>query len=159
MAAVVGEEPDRPATLMHGDLCFSNILYNSRAERVRLIDPRGGVEEGAPGIFGDFRYDVAKLAHSIVGRYDLIMTGRYTLTRDLSGGYVLGFPDDAERDWLEDAFAEKVLARLGLEPRVVWAVMITLFLSMLPLHADGPERQTAFVANALRLHRRYFGGA
>ena len=65
----------------------------------------------------------------------------------------------AERDWLEDAFAEKVLARLGLEPRVVWAVMITLFLSMLPLHADGPERQTAFVANALRLHRRYFGGA
>src|SRR5690606_17753461 len=29
MAAVVEQEPDRPATLMHGDLCFSNILYNS----------------------------------------------------------------------------------------------------------------------------------
>ena len=29
--------------------------------------------------------------------------------------------------------------------------MITLFLSMLPLHADRPDRQQAFIGNALRL--------
>jgi len=33
----------------------------------------------------------------------------------------------------------------------VRAVTVSLFLSMIPLHADKPERQKAFVANALRL--------
>ena len=40
--------------------------------------------------------------------------------------------------------------RLG--SAVVWAAMTSLFLSMPPLHADRPDRQQAFVANALRLH-------
>jgi hypothetical protein len=31
-------------------------------------------------------------------------------------------------------------------------VTIGLFLSMLPLHADRPDRQAAFIANALRLY-------
>jgi hypothetical protein len=30
--------------------------------------------------------------------------------------------------------------------------VVLLFISMLPLHADRPERQTAFLANALRLY-------
>jgi hypothetical protein len=35
----------------------------------------------------------------------------------------------------------------------VRAVTTSLFLSMLPLHAERPDRQQAFVANALRLWR------
>ena len=35
----------------------------------------------------------------------------------------------------------------------VRAVTCGLFLSMLPLHADRPDRQRAFIANALRLYR------
>ena len=33
------------------------------------------------------------------------------------------------------------------------AIVVLLFLSMLPLHDDRPERQRAFLANALRLFR------
>jgi hypothetical protein len=34
----------------------------------------------------------------------------------------------------------------------VRAITVGLFLSMLPLHADRPDRQRAFIANALRLY-------
>jgi hypothetical protein len=34
----------------------------------------------------------------------------------------------------------------------VRAVAVCLFLSMLPLHSDRPDRQRAFIANALRLY-------
>jgi len=33
----------------------------------------------------------------------------------------------------------------------ILATMVSLFLSMVPLHADRPDRQRAFIANALRL--------
>jgi hypothetical protein len=35
----------------------------------------------------------------------------------------------------------------------VRATTVSLFLSMPPLHADRPDRQQAFIANALRLWR------
>ena len=41
--------------------------------------------------------------------------------------------------------------------RTVKAITISLFLSMLPLHADRPDRQMAFIANALRLYARFEG--
>jgi len=156
LAEVVAAAPRNAATLMHGDLCFSNIFYNSRVERVRLIDPRGGVEDGAPSVYGDHRYDVAKLAHSIVGRYDQLVCGRALCVRDGELSHVLSFDDDPDKTWLEDAFGDLVIAGEPVRSSVTWAVTITLFLSMLPLHADDPSRQDAFVANALRLYRRFF---
>ena len=65
----------RIACAMHGDFCFSNLLYDSRNRRIKAIDPRGAVD-GAPSLYGDLRYDLAKLGHSIVGRYDQIIAGR-----------------------------------------------------------------------------------
>ena len=56
--------------VVHGDLCLSNILYDLRSRVCKLIDPRGSF--GAAGIYGDPRYDVAKLYHSIYGLYDFI---------------------------------------------------------------------------------------
>jgi hypothetical protein len=158
MAAVVATAPEQAATLMHGDFCFSNIMYNGRAERIRLIDPRGAVRDGHPTIFGDYRYDVAKLAHSIVGRYDLIMAGRcrWSAQSDLSSA--LEFSADAEKDWLEQIWGEMSVGGEKFGSNVTFAAMVTLFLSMLPLHADRPDRQRVFVSNALRLYHRYFGG-
>ena len=43
--------------------------------------------------------------------------------------------------------------RLARQPVLQGDSMTGLFLSMLPLHADRPDRQQAFVANALRLWR------
>lgn len=142
-------ESGRRENVMHGDLCFSNLLYDSRVKRVRALDPRGLVGE-RPGIYGDLRYDLAKLAHSAVGRYDQIIAGRYVAeARD--GDFSLAFEDIAAQPWLEAALADMTVDGVGALSPTVRAAMTGLFLSMIPLHADRPDRQTAFVANALRL--------
>lgn len=53
--------------LIHGDCTFSNMMLRENGEPV-LIDPRGYF--GYTEIFGDIRYDWAKMYYSIVGNYD-----------------------------------------------------------------------------------------
>lgn len=136
-------------SVMHGDFCFSNILYDSRVRRIKAIDPRGLVGD-KPTIYGDLRYDLAKLAHSVVGRYDQIIAGRCRAEAD-GADYSIAFEPIACQPWLQAGLADmRVAGVAGLAPSVQ-AVTVSLFLSMIPLHADKPERQKAFVANALRL--------
>jgi hypothetical protein len=141
----------RRECVMHGDLCFSNLLYDSRVRRVRALDPRGLVGE-RPGIYGDLRYDLAKLAHSAVGRYDQIIAGRFEAAEH-DGDFSLAFEAIAAQPWLEAALGEMTIDGEAALSSTVRAAMTGLFLSMLPLHADRPDRQRAFVANALRLFR------
>lgn len=149
-AAALDLASGRRESVMHGDLCFSNLLYDSRLQRVRALDPRGLVGE-RPGIYGDLRYDLAKLAHSIVGRYDQIVAGRYDVT-EADGDFELTFEEIAAQPWLEAALGDMTVDGVGALSQTVRAAMTGLFLSMLPLHADRPDRQKAFVANALRLY-------
>ena len=142
---------DAPS-VMHGDFCFSNILYSFRRDRVRLIDPRGLTERGEFSLYGDRRYDLAKLMHSIVGRYDLIMAGQHTGGRVGAQAFELSFPAESWRGQIEAIAASLTMGGVRLGSDVVWAAMASLFLSMPPLHADRPDRQGAFIANALRLH-------
>lgn len=163
LAAILDEvvarvTPPEPAMLgvLHGDLCFSNILYDFRSEAVRVIDPRGRDAAGRPALHGDRRYDLAKLRHSVVGRYDLILAGYHRLERE--GPYRLSFALSGPPGLvgLEEPFrAVRLGGRadgVGLDDPAVQAMTVLLFLSMLPLHADDPERQTALLANALRLY-------
>ena len=142
---------DAPS-VMHGDFCFSNILYSFRTDRVRLIDPRGLTERGTFSLLGDRRYDLAKLMHSICGRYDMILTEHYAGGRKGPQAFELSFPKERWRDDLESIAKALSMGGIRLGSRVVWAAMTSLFLSMPPLHADRPDRQVAFIANALRLH-------
>jgi len=143
---------DNAPSVMHGDFCFSNILYDFRTDRIRLIDPRGMTERGEFSLYGDLRYDLAKLMHSLCGRYDMIMVGQYTGGRTAPQTYHLSFPEEGWRLQMEELAKSISLGGVRLGSPVVWAAMISLFLSMPPLHADRPDRQDAFIANALRLH-------
>lgn len=53
--------------LIHGDCTFSNLMLREDGSPV-LIDPRGYF--GYTRLYGDVRYDWAKLYYSIVGNYD-----------------------------------------------------------------------------------------
>ncbi len=139
----------KPARLMHGDFCFSNVLYASRLRRIKVIDPRGSVD-GTPSLWGDPRYDLAKLAHSIIGRYDQIIAGRCRVRRS-GDDHGIDFEPLAAQAWLEDALADLTIDGYGAASGQVKAVMTGLFLSAPPLHADRPDRQQALIANALRL--------
>jgi hypothetical protein len=143
---------DRAPRVMHGDFCFSNILFDSRVQRVRVIDPRGYVEPGTTSIYGDIRYDLAKLSHSIVGRYDQIIAGRFEMPAQDGHHFRIEFEPAPHHRWLETAMAEFEVDGVAANSPSVCAVTVSLFLSMLPLHADRPDRQNAFIANALRLY-------
>jgi len=149
LAGAIDLESGRPETVMHGDFCFSNILYSGRLRRIKVIDPRGSVH-GAPSLWGDTRYDLAKFAHSIVGRYDQIIAGRHRVSQ-AGVDFGLEFEPLPAQAWLEEAWADVTVDGLSGASMQVRAVMAGLFLSALPLHADRPDRQQAFIANALRL--------
>lgn len=145
------QDTTEPSTIMHGDFCFSNILYNSRNNRISVIDPRGYVTNGKHDIHGDIRYDIAKFCHSIYGLYDLIIAGRYQLTQQNMYSFSLDFPPSNQRIWLQKQFSELTIAGVSPSSPEIGAMTASLFVSMLPLHADRPDRQIAFIANALRL--------
>ena len=150
LGGAIDLDSGRPETVMHGDFCFSNILYSGRLRRIKVIDPRGSVS-GPPSLWGDTRYDLAKFAHSIIGRYDQIIAGRYRV-RQTDRDYGLEFEPLPAQAWLEDAWADVAIDGLGGASPEIRAIMTGLFLSAPPLHADRPDRQQAFIANALRLY-------
>jgi hypothetical protein len=133
--------------VMHGDFCFSNILYDHRAAAVKVIDPRGGVD-----LYGDPRYDVAKLHHSVIGLYDFLIAGRYWISGDDQARFAIEFPVEPAHEDVQHLFVERAFGGSwrGQDPAIL-AISVLLFLAMLPLHADVPARQRAFIANALRL--------
>ena len=71
-------------------------------------------------------------------------------------GYRLSISFEAtpQQVWLERLFEDRMVDGSGADRREVQAVTVSLFLSMLPLHAERPDRQRAFIANALRLFGR-----
>jgi len=148
--AVPPAEP-RHLGLSHGDFCFSNLLWDARSGLVQAIDPRGTDAAGEAFAFGDIRYDLGKLGHSALGRYDFIVAGYRALRRHGPLHFDLDLPRgpavaEAEEEFLATRFAGMTPAEAAAP-----AIGVLLFLSMLPLHADDPERQLAFLANAMRL--------
>ena len=136
---------------IHGDFCFSNIMYDFRTNSIKLIDPRGIVHDGRASIFGDVRYDLAKYYHSIVGFYDLIVAGRYTLIEEGVNAFKFDISCDEDQLSIRDAFLEsKVANKYGR--REVYILMILLFISMIPLHTEDENRQLALLLNAYRLY-------
>jgi len=142
--------PPRPGWL-HGDLCFSNLLYDSRTAALKMIDPRGLDAHDRPATRGDLRYDAAKLLHSVLGGYDHVLAGRCRLAVHGPLAFDLALhwdePAEAVQAWVRAQFRP-----LGLPTAALMPLVVLLFLSMLPLHQDQPRRQQALLANALRLY-------
>jgi hypothetical protein len=114
---------------------------------MKLIDPRG--VDTAEDLFTDRYYDIAKLSHSILGGYDYINNGLFTISvaRDLR--LVL---DVEQRDQSEEQnlFRQK-LAEHDFDERLTRLYEASLFLSMLPLHADVPSKVAALALTADRI--------
>jgi hypothetical protein len=138
-------------TPIHGDFCFSNLLYDCKVRLVKMIDPRG--EFGVPGIFGDRRYDLAKLAHSYAGGYDFIVADQFSVEVGAEGGLSLCVQASDYCSRVRSIFEAVLLPDVALRGQVN-ALQALLFLSMLPLHADKPRRQLAMLTTGLDLYAR-----
>lgn len=137
--------------ISHGDLCFSNILFDSRMSSLKIIDPRGldGFEQ--PSLFGNLVYDYAKLTHSMIGLYDHILSNRYLLEIREPAHFQFSIPIEATTQAIQTSFLRDFTLN-GIPPLQVLPLTALLFFSMLPLHPEDKHRQMALLANGCRLY-------
>ena len=141
-------------TVIHGDLCLSNILYDLRSRICKLVDPRGNF--GDSGIYGDQRYDVAKLYHSVYGLYDFITNDLFKIA--VNGHQVtLDIRSSPRHQQIRERF-ERVFFQ-GFDRREVLLITALLFASMPALHYDAPQRQCAMYVRSLQLFDEYFSNS
>lgn len=146
--------PIIPAVL-HGDFCFSNIMYDSRSHNIKVIDPRGLSVGQELTIYGNQSYDFAKLCHSVIGLYDFIIADSFEIQKSDELGVKLVFNLDNRLKAIQGNFISKQIIP-EIDTKDIIAPTILLFLSMLPLRSDKPHRQEAMLVNALRLYLEYY---
>ena len=143
--ALLSKGAENRFSIIHGDLCFANILVEDTYNFLRLIDPRG--KFGTFDIYGDCYYEYAKLFHTLEGHYDYIIEDMFeivvdenSITYHISGGDTA--PWRIFREVFKDCLQDERAIRLA---------EATLFLSMIPLHSDSLRRQYAMLATGVSL--------
>lgn len=119
-------------TLMHGDFCFSNLLYDLGSNKLTMIDPRGE-------LFGDHYYEIAKVFHSILFDYDFVDAELYVKE---NGTYKL-YNNGKEN--IKELFKNKI-NKYYTKEEIKYILLITasLFLSMIPLHTHNSNNQEIY---------------
>jgi thiamine kinase-like enzyme len=123
--------------MSHGDLTFSNILWEPAELTFKLIDPKG-----ADHLYMDEYYDLAKLSQSVNGQYDFIVNGLYESD---NATCQISFLKSVGQE--EKAFFAEYLAAQGVDIPLVRVYEASLFLSMIPMHLDDFNRASAFLIN------------
>lgn len=131
----------------HGDPCFSNVLYDQRRYTLKLIDPKGAVNEEE--IWTHPLYDLCKISHSALGDYDFINNGIYTMSFEDNNDLVVQLRQTNQAS-LKPIFQRRICAA-GHDERTMRLGEASLFLSMLPLHIDYPNKVMAFMLKAKQI--------
>lgn len=131
--------------IIHGDYFFANMLYDPTADIIKLIDPRG--DFGGYGIYGDPNYDLAKLAHSVDGKYDFIVEDLFEL-EELDKGFNYKIVYSEKYDEIKELFYSHFDKKVRLKIKFIQSL---LFLSMIPLHKDKPKRQKVMLGVGVRI--------
>lgn len=130
--------------VVHGDFFFSNILRSG--DGYKLIDPRGSFG-GEFSIYGDRRYDLAKLRHSISGGYDCIINNKYNLSYvNNIVDYKIKFNYDSQK---ATEYFDKQIRHMGYSVNDIKFIEGLIFLTMIPLHKESFEHQLLFYVLAL----------
>lgn len=133
----------------HGDLFFGNMLYDPTSRTLKLVDPRGGKGDVC---WLPVWYDLAKLSHSFLGGYDLMVYGlmKPVLKKNMRFGLWREEPfKDCSK--LESVF-NTFLSRNHIDRVRLRLYEGSLFLSMLPLHKEAPRRMACQLLRAIELY-------
>lgn len=136
-------------SFIHGDFCFSNVMYDFKSGEIKTFDPRGIDFDAKVTPYGDIIYDFAKLMHSVVGLYDFVIAKFYECS---VSEYTIKYEIDINEEIVS---IQKLFFEIfGFKNKEeIYGVMIHLFLSMLPLHNDDKDKQNALLANMFRLYK------
>lgn len=139
--------------IIHGDLCFANIMVDSNFSFIKVIDPRG--KFGTYDIYGDFRYELAKLFHSVDGKYDFIIKDLFDLDYNIETSCINYRIQNRKREFnLYKVFLDTFAAEIGNDLRKVELIEALLFLSMIPLHGESIRHQMVMLGTGLEILNR-----
>lgn len=128
----------------HGDFCFGNILIDPYSQVVKLVDPRIANDLGNQSIGAVSRgYDMAKLAHSFSGLYDSIISNMFHLNFSQSSCMSLQIYSPPKHEFIEKTFNNAFADYITPDTR---SLLASLFLSMIPLHTEDPNRTLALAS-------------
>lgn len=137
--------------IIHGDLCFANMMVDSNFSFIKVIDPRG--KFGSYDIYGDSRYELAKLFHSVDGKYDYIIKDIFDL--NYKEGNITFSIQDKDRDFdLYQVLTEVFKDEIGDDLKKIELIEALLFLSMIPLHGESFEHQLVMLGTGLEILNR-----
>lgn len=140
-------------SIIHGDLCFANIMIDSNLSFVKVIDPRG--KFGEYDIYGDNRYELAKLFHSVDGKYDFIIKDLFDADYDLQSATLTYRIQDRKRDFdLYEVFRNAFYSEIGNDLKKIELIEALLFLSMIPLHGENIAHQMVMLGTGLDILNR-----
>lgn len=139
--------------IIHGDLFFGNILYDINSNTLKIIDPRGNF--GLDGVYGDIRYDLAKLNHSILGKYDFIVNGLYAITKEENNEFDYMLYDTQRHLDIEKLF-KKYIEKFNYNYEQIMVITGLLFLSLIPLHKENFNNQKMFYLISMQIFNEIF---
>ena len=138
-------------SIIHGDMCFANMMIDNNFTFIKLIDPRG--KFGLFDIYGDFRYELAKLFHSVDGKYDYIIKDLFELNyKDNVIQYTIqeNYRAFDLFEILKNTFKDEI----GTDLAKIELIEALLFLSMIPLHKESYEHQLVMLGTGLDILNR-----
>ena len=138
--------------IIHGDLCFANIMVDKNLSFIKVIDPRG--KFGEYDIYGDCRYELAKLFHSIDGKYDFIIKDLFLLDADIESDIPMIDYTVLDKDRgfdVFECFLKCFEKQIGEDKHKIELIEALLFLSMIPLHGEDKKHQYAMLATGIQI--------
>lgn len=142
--------------IIHGDLCFSNILYGINPLNddivLKFIDPRGTF--GSIKSYGDAYYDLAKLRHSTQHGYEYLITDNFTLDQISSNSFDLKYVNSNHSD--VDKLFLTYVDRYGYDLNKIDVLQGTIYIGMCARHYDSLERQKAMYLIGLNILNKIY---
>tara|TARA_S200002703_G_scaffold65388_1_gene56443 strand:+ start:4585 stop:5565 length:981 start_codon:yes stop_codon:yes gene_type:complete len=136
-------------SIIHGDFCFGNILHSIYKDSciLKFIDPRGSW--GNDGIYGDKRYDFAKILHSFDGCYEYITNDKFNL-KYTNNKIDFEFFNSNYR-YISNIFLDNIFKTSNLDISEIKLIEGLLFISMCARHYDSLDRQIIMYATGVRI--------
>ena len=136
---------------IHGDLCFSNILYGENSITndliLKMIDPRGVF--GKTKYYGDFYYDLAKISHSCNGGYEYLIYDKFNIKTDRNI-FNLSYENEDSKIEINNIFLEKVKEN-SFNFQKIKVIEGCIFIGMCARHYDSLDRQKAMFIKGLEI--------
>jgi hypothetical protein len=132
------------STMIHGDMCFSNILYNEKVGS-RFIDMRGSF--GKRSIYGDRLYDLAKLSHSVDGGYEFFINDKFTVNKTSVNQYELNIQETNNKKLASEAYWNSFSNENKSLTKLIEGL---IYVGMCARHYDSSERQLAMYLTGIK---------